>query len=83
METYAGFGYRSLDRPMFKGWAIVLPYWSVVVLLALPPAAWLRLLRRQRIRRWRLQNVQCLTCGYDLRASTERCPECGTPMRPS
>jgi hypothetical protein len=52
------------------------PYWVVVVLpLTLAATALWRRSRRARARR---QAGLCVHCGYDLRATPARCPECGT-----
>jgi hypothetical protein len=52
----------------------IVPYWLIeCVLLAL---GFLWLARRRR-RRTPLSGL-CRRCGYDLRATPDRCPECGT-----
>lgn len=65
----SGFGHR---------W--VVPYWSILLLL-LTPSGWN--LRRWVRASWRVHAGFCKTCGYDLRATPDRCPECGAAVVPS
>ncbi len=45
-------------------------------IFVLPVAAYPRL-KRMKIQRFRVAQGLCVNCGYDLRESSERCPECG------
>jgi hypothetical protein len=54
---------------------VLLPHWFVILATALLPAVWARRSWRQRRR---VAEGRCPACGYDLRATPDRCPECGT-----
>ena len=58
----------ALATPLAILVAMVIATWCVL--------AWRR--AREKRRRWR--NDLCPQCGYDLRASKAKCPECGRPI---
>jgi hypothetical protein len=78
-KRWLGFRHLTGDA-IFQGVTfeiIAIPYWVIIPPTAALPAIWL--LSRRR-RRHRLKGGQCLKCGYDLRESKEKCPECGTEI---
>ena len=52
-------------------------YLGAAVLAAALPTAWLIGRQVESSRRWKVEG-RCRNCGYDLRATPGRCPECGT-----
>jgi hypothetical protein len=60
-----------------SGWIVSLPYWAVTLPAAALATAGLLRLARHRRHAGGLSG-RCRACGYDLRATPEQCPECGT-----
>ncbi len=77
ISTMRGTATAGMPAVAVTGSVAVVP-WLVLqafaTLLCVP--ACLLLVQRIRHQKRKTQG-QCLTCGYDLRATPERCPECG------
>jgi len=67
--------------PSFSGprrcWQIIIQNWAVVMALAICSVPCVMGIRRLHISRQRKRCGLCVSCGYDLRESKDRCPECG------
>ncbi len=57
-------------------------FWCPLWVVALCAGVFAAGLLTSRVRRAAIPPGHCQRCGYDLRASPERCPECGTSSRP-
>lgn len=58
------------------GWDLIFPWWFITIATAVLPA-W-RIVQHRRQRRHKAGT--CRACGYDLRATPDRCPECGAAL---
>ena len=69
--SWTGFALAQVRQSSFSAWDLRVPFWLPLLLSAIAPVLWCR-------RRHRYPPGTCQQCGYDLRASPDRCPECGT-----
>jgi hypothetical protein len=75
---------KSKRKTVFKEYS----FWPFALATAVLPATstgiWAIALVGRRQRSARASQGRCLTCGYDIRATPDRCPECGAvPERPA
>jgi hypothetical protein len=85
-ESTLGFYFRRLepirdtnaDGPFeCRSLSVEIPFWFLFLafsVASIPQVRWYLKYRRSLLRR---SATQCAHCGYDLRATPDRCPECG------
>ena len=82
--TFLGFEYWNTKLPAIPQRGptymigFMVPHGLLAAALGAAPAVAARHLWLARRRRRRIAGRLCAACGYDVRASAARCPECGT-----
>lgn len=63
-----------------KDLGVSVPVWFLIALVLIPSLLLLAQERRRWRKRTRIRQGLCRECGFDVRASPDRCPECGTTI---
>ena len=77
LSSGVAFSWYANDYNDWSYRQVTAPCWAIAAAAIPLPTIWLER-RRKKVRAEMLG--LCPKCGYDLRASPERCPECGTPV---
>lgn len=80
-----GYGFRAFhtlqeDDGYDETWELAAPHWLPLLLSLGVAGLWARRVYRRRTAETRGRLGFCPACGYDLRATPERCPECGAAV---
>jgi hypothetical protein len=81
-STAVVFTHTSLDDTLLYVRNRSIGYGDLIIVFGVVPVLWLvhySLVRSLRVQR--RQHGLCVECGYDLRATPGRCPECGAEPR--
>src|SRR6266545_4293879 len=75
-----GFGYDrvvNVAGGSYSETSIAFPFWMIVCIAAMFPTI---TAMRRFVRVRRIELGRCASCGYDIRFSQQKCPECGLEL---
>jgi len=77
-NLHLGVAWELETHPDAYWFRFMFPIWWISAVSAALPLMWVVHLRKHR---WRVAQSVCAHCGYDLRATPGRCPECGNVVK--
>jgi hypothetical protein len=78
-EPWGRFDVGREANTYFKRTWVGVPFWAIIGV----SAPILTLAVHRHTSKSRVGAGRCVACGYDLRATPERCPECGSAVKPT